>query len=135
MNSFQSEISRKYPIIDILFLIYVITLVILLIMPTDGSIKLNLYFFGIRTDHFIHASLFLPFLPYFRLKQKTKINFREFLKFYMLGIAFAISCETIQMLVPYRSFDPTDIVANVIGISLGGIAFIFQSNLKSKTRN
>ena len=132
MSSFKPATSNRKRILDYIFLIYVLTLITLLVMPTNNGIKLNAYFLGVRTDHFIHASLFLPFLPYFRLKLTSKITKGVFLKYYILGVLFAVFCETLQLFVPYRSFDPTDIAANVVGVSIGGLAFLWKSMTKKQ---
>ncbi len=131
MNIFHLASWKKSQLLDFLFVTYILTLIVLLIMPTEGTIKLSKYFLGVRTDHFIHASLFLPVLPYFRLKLKTKINIQVFFNYFTLAVLFAISCECLQLLVPYRSFDPADILANVIGVTLGGIAFLWKSEPKN----
>lgn len=126
MRFFQPNWNRNRTL-DFIFGLYLLTLVTLLLIPTDNGIKLNAYFLGIRTDHFIHASLFLPFLPYFRLKTKSFINLALFLKYYTLGVAVAFLFESLQLFVPYRSFDPTDILANVVGVSIGGLSFLWKS--------
>ena len=130
MNLFHPKSWNKTRMLDIIFLTYILTLIILLVIPTNTGIKLNAYILGIRTDHFIHASLFLPFLPYFRLKLAAKVTFKIFLKFYLMGVLFAVFCESLQLMVPYRSFDPTDIVANVTGMTIGGLAFLWKSKPK-----
>lgn len=132
MNLTQPNTKKRNRILDILFLLYILTLLTLLVMPTNESIKLNKYFLGIRTDHFIHASLFLPILPYFRFKLVKKVTATVFLKYFSACILFAVFCEFLQLFVPYRQFDPTDIVANVIGVSLGGLAFLWRQALPKK---
>lgn len=126
MNLPQPNTENKSRILDVLFLIYTLTLITLLLIPAGDSIQLDIYFLGIRTDHFIHASLFLPLLPYFRLKLKTNVSAPVFLKYFIASVLFAVFCECLQLLVPYRQFDPTDIVANVVGVSLGGLAFLWR---------
>lgn len=126
MSFFQPNWNKNRTL-DIIFALYLLTLFTLLLIPTDNGIKLNAYFLGIRTDHFIHASLFLPFLPYFRLKLKSYITLEVFLKYYTIGVAVAFFFESLQLFVPYRSFDPTDIVANVVGVSIGGLSFLWKS--------
>ena len=126
MSFFQPNWNKNRTL-DIIFALYLLTLFTLLLIPTENGIKLNAYFLGIRTDHFIHASLFLPFLPYFRFKLKSHITLEVFLKYYTIGIAVAIFFETLQLFVPYRSFDPTDIVANMVGVSVGGLSFLWKS--------
>lgn len=128
MTFFNSLTWNKNRFLDLLFYTYIAVIIFLLVMPTTDDVKLNLYFLGIRTDHFIHASIFIPFLIYFRLKVKTKINSRIFFQLYLLGIVFAVCCECLQIFVPYRTFDPADIVANIVGISIGGISLLWKTN-------
>lgn len=128
MTFFKSLTWKTNKFLDILFYTYIAVIIFLLVMPTTEDVKLNLYFLGVRTDHFIHASLFIPFLIYFRLKVNTKINSRVFFQLYLLGIVFAGCCEYLQIFVPYRTFDPADIVANIVGISIGGLSFLWRRN-------
>jgi glycopeptide antibiotics resistance protein len=130
MTLFRPKSWNKNRTLNIIFFCYLLTLLVLLLMPTDNGIQLNAFFLGVRTDHFIHASLFLPFMPYFRLKLIYKNLNANFFKYYLLGILFALSFESLQLLVPYRSFDPTDIVANIVGISIGGLTFLWKSKTK-----
>lgn len=130
MNQINSTSWNKNRTLNGIFLCYLLTLLILLLMPTNNGIKLNKFFLGFRTDHFIHASLFLPFMPYFRLKAIYKNKSSNFVKYYLIGILFALSFESLQMLVPYRSFDPTDILANIVGISIGSLTFLWRPSQK-----
>lgn len=50
----------------------------------------------------------------------------------VLGVIFAILAEKMQQLVPNRSFDLTDIVANLIGSLIGTLCFYILYKKKSK---
>ena len=117
----------KSRIPTILFVIYIITLITLLVIPTSGTIKLDKTFLGIRTDHFIHATLFLPFMGYIWIKNLHKKSVTGFLTFYVAGMLFAAFCESLHYFIPYRSFDIQDFYANVTGLSIGCMVFLFRS--------
>lgn len=117
----------KSKIPTVLFILYIVVLITLLVIPTSGTLKLNKTIWGIRTDHVIHATLFLPFMGYIWISNLHKRAFSGFLKFYLAGILFAAFCESLHYFIPYRSFDVHDFYANVTGLSIGCIIFIFRS--------
>lgn len=108
----------------VLFISYLLVLLTLLSIPTGEKIDLDVYFLGIRTDHYIHASLFTPFMVLMWLLKGNKIKTSGFFKLFLMGIFFAISCEILHYFIPYRTFDFQDILANVAGICIGSMAFL-----------
>lgn len=114
----------------ILFLIYVICLITLLVMPTDGEIKLYPIIFGIETDKLIHVSLFIPFIPLTFLNNWHRFTSKGMLKSYLKGILFCALCESLHYFIPYRDFDLRDFLANCIGLSIGVSSFFFNQKLK-----
>nr|WP_215224860.1 VanZ family protein [Echinicola shivajiensis] len=50
----------------------------------------------------------------------------------VLGVIFAILAEKMQQLVPNRSFDLTDIIANLAGSLMGTVCFYILYKKKSK---
>ena len=116
----------KSRIPDVLFAIYIVSLITLLVIPTSGTINLEKTFFGIRSDHFIHATLFLPFMGYIWIKNLHKNSVSGFVKYYFIGILFAALCESLHYFIPYRSFDIHDFYANVTGLSIGCLIFAFK---------
>lgn len=104
----------------LLFVLYILTVLTLLIIPTDKTgIKLDKYFLGIRTDHYIHALLFAPFMVFCRLLFDPK----KFLLFLFIGIAFCSFCESLHYFIPYRQFSITDFYANCCGMLIGSLIF------------
>jgi glycopeptide antibiotics resistance protein len=119
MNSYRK-------IITFLFVIYLLTVISLLVIPfTD--LGMDEYIFGIRKDHYVHATMFLPFMGYFWITNKAQQSKIDFLKYYAVGILFAAFCESLHYFIPYREFDIHDFFANFTGISAGLIVFIFKS--------
>ncbi len=103
--------------------VYLFLVVFLLIMPTSNSgIKLNFNFLGIRSDHWVHAIMFVPFMILCRINFKRE----QFIIFLFFGIAFASLCESLHYFLPYRSFDIHDFYANLCGITVGSLTFLFK---------
>jgi glycopeptide antibiotics resistance protein len=75
------------------------------------------YYFNIRGDYFFHCLVFIPFammfLHYARLKGKSMM------KFGILAIFGGACFELLHLIIPNRSFNLFDMLANVIGVSLG----------------
>lgn len=98
------------------FILYFIVLLTLLTIPTSKTgIKLDFYIFGIRSDHYIHALLLLPFLFFCR----QLFAKRYAVICWMIGIFFCAFCEALHFFIPYRDFSVSDFYANLIGMSLG----------------
>jgi VanZ family protein len=107
-------------------MIYLLSVVTLLVIPLT-DLGMDEYIFGIRKDHYVHATMFLPFMGYFWITNKAQQSKIDFLKYYALGILFAAFCESLHYFIPYREFDIHDFFANVTGISLGLTIFLFKS--------
>lgn len=106
--------------------LYLFLVILLLVMPTSNSgIKLNFHFLGIRSDHWVHAILFLPFMIL------CSINFKknQYIICLLFGIAFASLCESLHYFLPYRSFDIHDFYANLSGITIGSFSFILKRKI------
>lgn len=105
------------------FVIYLLVVILLLVLPLNRSgVELTDYFLGVRSDHYLHAIVFLPFMVFNRL------IFREttFWIPFFLGIFFCSLCESLHYFLPYREFSLGDFVANLSGLSLGSSAYLFR---------
>ena len=115
--------------ISVIFYVYLIGLFIAHVMKTGGEIDLNNYFWGIRADHWIHATMFIPMgIFVFILFQKNR-----WLPF-LFGFVACFFFESLQYYLPYRSFDLTDIMADACGVSIGMILWFmfFQKVRRAK---
>ncbi|MBU4502678.1 MAG: VanZ family protein [Nanoarchaeota archaeon] len=99
-----------------------------MIMPINSSEQLNnITVLQLRGDYFFHGALFIPW-AYFSFTNNKSIFLWLFIGLLVAGLS-----EGIQYLLPYRSFNINDILANSIGIFLG-FAFSFLLNpFKSKS--
>lgn len=118
--------SGPYKLANYLYGLYILIILILLIIPPSDGIKLDKMIFGIRTDLLIHATMFVPFMSYFWFQNWVKNSFKRFLKFFGYGVLFAAFCESLHLVVPYRSFDVIDFFANVTGLSIGSLIFLIK---------
>ena len=120
-----------------LLVIYAIGLFILHIIPTslavfgsEGSaLALNrVEIFSLRSDHLVHALVFLPWMIlvwlYLNKEKVTGIKrFKMALVGLLAGLLLAGIAEGVQYWIPYRTFNPVDVIANMTGVLLGSVVF------------
>ena len=98
---------------------YFVGLAILMWAPLNGmGIPLNNYVFGLRLDHLLHASVFIPCTLFVMdlMDRRWAV--------WLLAVTVGLLTESIQWLLPYRGFDINDMVANFLGVSLGWVVIL-----------
>jgi hypothetical protein len=113
-----------------LFWSWLIILFILNVIPlgtqTNESLSGNRFIF--RLDYLIHATAFKGFAWIYlfnKVRYKSSFESKEiyFYSFVILGAS--IIFELIQLGIPYRSFNPWDMLSNLVGAIIGiGITVI-----------
>lgn len=94
---------------------YFIILLILMWAPLNGlGVPLNNYLFGIRFDHVLHATVYIP-CSWFIVSRRHRCNAENWL----LSVLVGLTTESVQFLLPYRSGDINDMIANFFGATLG----------------
>jgi VanZ family protein len=101
-----------------LFIAYAATVIILAVLPINGLHRTLTHSFVIevRLDYLLHSLIFIPFL--FLLKRTLRTAFLIAL---LYGILFATFSEGIQYFLPYRTFNINDLLANWLGVVVGGV--------------
>ena len=108
---------------------YLFALFFLMWAPLNGvGPVLNNYIMGIRGDHLMHATVFIPCALFF-----IDLSRHRWLVWVMC-IALALLCEGVQYLLPFRKFDVNDLVANTIGVTLGFVAILLALRAVHKRR-
>lgn len=107
-------------------LLYIFILFLMTILPINGknSTLNDTYFLQFRSDHIFHALFFFPWmiLPNFFSSKKTVVSNKfPTISWFFGGLLLAISAESIQYFLPYRSFTLTDLLFNITGLLLGGL--------------
>ena len=98
--------------------VYISILLVLMWAPVGGlGIQLDSMVLNIRLDHLLHASVYLPFV--FFIMDFGHMRPRGYVLHWLSGLLFAAVTEAGQLLLFYRGFDPSDLVANFIGVTLG----------------
>ena len=112
-----------------LFKFYLIILFLLFVLPLNGKIELSESIWGFRSDHFVHASLFLPFFTLMSIAfLGQKKNYTLFKKL-LISNLFCVFFETLHLIIPYRQFSVFDLLANLIGMYIGLILYYGVSYL------
>ena len=101
--------------------------------PVGGlGLELDSYVLHIRLDHLLHASVYVPFV--FFLMDFGFGRSRRLVLQWLLGLLFAAVTETGQLLLFYRGFDPSDLVANFIGVTVGWLLVLLWKYKKHKIK-
>lgn len=108
----------KHPIRIIVYL-YLLGVVVLAFVPFGGvNVKLeSVDVLSLRLDYLVHALVFIPLVPLWWLVWPHHRLWQVLL----LGMVIAASAEVVQYIVPYRSFNINDMVANVLGVGAGAL--------------
>ncbi len=100
-------------------------ILLLVALPLNGEGQLlgklnDNYVLEIRLDYISHAMLFIPWVVtrHFGWERAPR-SFAQFILSFILSLAFAASCEFLQLLLPYRTFNINDLAANGLSILLG----------------
>lgn len=107
MFPFTNTIYKK------LFFIYISCIILLLVLPLNGTINLSEVYFGFRSDHIVHCLIFTPFMLLCYLG-KVAIEWKKLISY---GYIFAAFCESLHLVIPYRNASIFDFFANCIGIT------------------
>ncbi len=108
---------------------YFVGLTFLMWAPLNGvGIPLDNYVFGLRMDHLLHASVFIPctlfFYDFYREGHKWLV--------WLTAVGIGMLTESVQWLLPYRGFDINDMIANFLGVSFGWILILCQQAVRKR---
>ena len=95
--------------------------------------------FEFRLDYLIHFVSFLVFIPLYLIGERQGnpiFNDKPVLKYILIVGGSAIISECLQYLLPYRTFNPMDLISNLTGAIIGTIIIsFFIPSLKNKQAN
>lgn len=94
------------------YLSFIILVSILPINGEEGGLNNN-YTFNIRWDYLLHTMAYLPLPVLMSSKLKNKWIIL------ISALIIAIGLEAVQLIVPFRSFNINDLIANGIGVIMG----------------
>jgi VanZ family protein len=107
-----------------LFWIWLLLLILLNIIPIGNEANQSLSgnkIFEIRLDYFTHALMILCFAWIWVLGKIIKVQWfarYEAVKYSLIVLYAGVILELLQLIVPWRSFNPVDMAYNFIGAGL-----------------
>jgi len=107
----------------VVLFVYIALILLLFVLPLNEAKTVFLsdtYVVKIRLDYLSHVFLFLPLL----LLSKIAFPTTGYYCIILAGIIYAGLCEGLQYLLPYRSFNINDLIANVIGVFTGIVLMV-----------
>lgn len=98
---------------------YFALLAFLMWAPLNGfGIPLDNYILGLRADHLLHASVFIPCTLFLM----DVIDKRWLV--WLAAVCIGLLTEGVQWLLPFRGYDVNDLIANAIGVTLGWLIIL-----------
>ena len=128
------NLKKTFPII---FIIYASLLLIVSVLPSFGELnktKVELLF-ELRFDYFIHFCAYLGFyilLIISIISHQITFTSHNFRKIFIITLFLAAGTEIIQLFLSYRTFNPFDILSNLLGIAIGALLYWFFVKIKIK---
>ena len=122
----------------ILFVAYLVAVAWLCFGRFDSTQDVPMDLWGIPTDKIVHFLMFLPFpvLAFFAFDRFTEKFWPSVLwtsVSFLAGCAFAAGTEYVQArLLPYRTGDPADFMADFIALAVGSVAVLILDLSKQK---
>jgi VanZ family protein len=122
-----------------LFWYWLIILLVINVIPLGNDLNTVIHkpsVFKFRLDYLIHFCSFLIFIPLYFIEVRRGgpiFSKKPVLKYIFIVGSSAILFESIQYFLPYRTFNPMDLISNLTGTIIGTIIIsFFISSLKNK---
>ena len=122
-----------------LFWYWLIILLLINVIPLGNDLNTVIHkpsVFKFRLDYLIHFCSFLIFIPlcFIEVRRGGPIfSKKPILKYILIVGSSAILFECIQYFLPYRTFNPMDLISNLTGAIIGTIIIsFFIPSLKNK---
>ena len=113
------------PFARYLLFIWIIAIIVASSVPSIPTLKIHTAKIEIRLDYLVHFLEYgsLAFLTFLSFSEKdSRMSYLKYLVLTICLILFAVADESHQVIIPGRSFNPKDIISNLIGIA-GGLVF------------
>jgi len=108
-----------------LLILWIIAIIVISSVPSIPAIKIHTAKADIRLDYLVHFIEYgsLAFLTYLSFSGKEfSMSLLKYSVITVCLIVFALADEFHQMIIPGRTFNPKDIISNLVGIA-GGLVF------------
>ena len=106
------------------FAIYLIILFLGAVVPvgnTASEILMGNFTIEIRWDYLLHAMVYMPLPLLLMLYLRRRKAILLWVIIGLVGFLVPVLFEMVQMIIPYRSFNINDMMANGVGVMFGMI--------------
>lgn len=113
-------------------------LLILNVIPLGNDVNKSLSgneIWGFRFDYLLHSVMILGFAWIEVLKRVLGFSGFGVWKFGVLVMVASIGMELIQLLIPWRSFNPVDLAYNLVGALLGMVAVLMVNGERGRVKS
>ena len=113
-------------------------LLILNVIPLGNDVNKSLSgneIWGFRVDYLLHSVMILGFAWIEVLKRVLGFSGFGVWKFGVLVMVASIGMEFIQLLIPWRSFNPVDLAYNLVGAVLGMVAVLMVNGERGRVKS
>jgi VanZ family protein len=111
----------------IFFIVWFILILILSVIPDNSPDTLKINMYELRLDYLKHFFVYLP-LGFFLLSIRRNTVILTIL----LGLFVVSLPEVLQYFIPYRAYNPFDLLANFVGLICGIALYnFFAEKLKN----
>ncbi len=116
--------------IRLLFYVYLAGLIIATLFPFGDATQVldTVYILSLRLDHLLHILVFFPLVPVWLALWPASNKWLVF----ALGLFIAVVAEGMHYVLPYRAFNPNDLLANLAGVVAGMLMLPLVSPLLKK---
>lgn len=122
-----------------LFWLWLLVLIAFNSIPLGGEVSQSLSsnkISAFRLDYLVHAAMMLVFAWIWVLGRIMNINWfasRETLKYSAVIVLAGIGLESMQLLLPWRVYNPVDLVYNIVGATIA-VKFVVISHLSTRKK-
>ncbi len=116
--------------INLLLILWMIVIVILSIIPMNQETKIEIGGTPFRLDYLEHFGVF--FILGFLYVLSSKKDLPKYINKISILIIYAVITEIIQLFIPGRTFNPWDLIYNILGLVVGYI--LINQIIKNKVR-
>ena len=116
-------------------LFYLAGVIIVHAVPTGGQVSLSdVDVSGFRASDLVHVVVFLPWglLGFGYVFRRPRGVWLRGLAWIFLGGVIGVVAESVQYWIPYRSFNPSDMMFNLAGVLLGSVVLLLGAFFQRK---
>ena len=125
-------LDQNKRILNFLLLVYFILILLISVVSFAGNVSLNKqHVFMLRLDYLIHVLFFIPWMPLACLRWGNEVK-RVFWILLGAGLIMALFSESVQFYIPGKSFNPIDLLANEVGVVIGGVVLLSFKKVVSR---